>query len=110
MPFKDSELRRAKAREYSRLWARKRWVTRRAHKLCIGCGCPVEKFRMCIRCRRKRQAQYEAVERPRRMARAKACEGCGARCVKAGARRCGSCTAKRANAIRWARRRDEAAA
>ncbi len=107
MPYRDPEQKVNYHRRKAREWAAKERARRMAAGTCIVCRTPVTQYRKCFECRWALRRRYLTVERPRLKARALACQDCQRRCVRPGARRCGKCTAIRANAIRWERHRQK---
>ncbi len=111
MPFIDAEYRRAYHRTKCREFVARQRAERIAAGQCIRCRTPVERFQQCIDCRTARATYYQHVVKPKLQAQSGRCADCRRKCIRPGARRCGNCTAKRANAIRWAlsRRAEERA-
>lgn len=82
-------------------WARNTIRARRAAGLCTSCRTPVEKFSKCLDCRNARSEYYRTVVRPALMLESARCRDCRRQCVRPGAKRCGECSARYANAVRW---------
>lgn len=101
MPYANLEQRRAYHRMKSRLWMRKETAKRRAAGVCVSCRTPCGKFRQCLDCRKARSAYHQAVVKPKLRALASRCVDCRRKCVRPGARRCGTCSARYANQVRW---------
>lgn len=109
MPFKDADAERAYHRAFGRRWHAQERARRIQAGVCPTCRTPVQLFRQCLECRQKRAAYYVTVERPKLQKKALRCKDCRKGCVRPGASRCGSCSAKYANAVRWQRTREAAA-